>query len=76
MTITSLVSDQTVGYTVSDLRPGTYILVVTAPGFRPEAARVTVNGFGAVRNFVVAGDTQLAATSYGTVSGPGGPTCT
>jgi hypothetical protein len=33
---------------------------------------VTVNGFGAVRNFVVAGDAQLAATLYGTVSGPGG----
>ena len=29
--------------------------IVTAPGFRPAAARVTVNGFGAVRNFVVAG---------------------
>ena len=30
-----------VGYTVSDLRPGTYILIVTARGFRPEAARAT-----------------------------------
>jgi hypothetical protein len=61
-----------VGYTVSDLRPGTYMLIVTAPGFRPEAVRVTVNGSGAVRNFVVAGDAQSAATLYGTVSGPGG----
>jgi hypothetical protein len=52
-------ADGTVGYTVSDLRPGTYILIVTAPGFRHEAARVTVNGFGAVRNFVVAGDAQF-----------------
>jgi hypothetical protein len=33
-------ADGTVGYTVSDLRPGTYILIVTAPGFRPAAARV------------------------------------
>ena len=56
-------ADGTVGYTVSDLRPGTYMLIVTAPGFRPEAARVTVNGFGAVRNFVVAGDAQLTVMS-------------
>ena len=35
-------ADGTVGYTVSDLRPGTYILTVTARGFRPEAARRTL----------------------------------
>ena len=46
------------------------MLIVTAPGFRPEAARVTVNGFGVVRNFVVAGDAHLAATLYSTIDLP------
>lgn len=43
------------GYSVSGLSAGTYTLIVTANGFRPEAAAVTVNGAGAVRDFVVAG---------------------
>lgn len=43
------------GYVVSGLPPGTYTVIVTAPGFRPEAAAVTVTGSGAVRDFVVAG---------------------
>jgi hypothetical protein len=34
--------------------------------------QVTVNGSGAVRNFVGAGDAQSTETLYGTVSGPGG----
>ncbi|GHF25684.1 hypothetical protein GCM10017786_69830 [Amycolatopsis deserti] len=43
------------GYAVSGLRPGTYTLIVTAPGFQPEAAAVMLNGSGAVRDFVVSG---------------------
>ncbi|WP_116111054.1 MULTISPECIES: MFS transporter [Amycolatopsis] len=43
------------GYAVPGLRPGTYTLIVTAPGFQPEAAAVTLNGSGAVRDFVVSG---------------------
>jgi hypothetical protein len=56
--------------------PGTYVLIVTAPGFRPEAARVTVNGFGAVRNFVAAGDAQSSGPvriESDDVAAPSGP---
>ncbi|HKS45946.1 MAG TPA: carboxypeptidase-like regulatory domain-containing protein [Amycolatopsis sp.] len=64
-------ADPATGYLVGDLAPGTYTLVVTAPGFGPEAAAVSVNGFGAVRDFLVRGGEPVAATLCGTVSGPG-----
>jgi len=42
-------------YAVSGLPAGTYTLIVTAGGFRPEAAAVFLGGAGAVRDFVVGG---------------------
>jgi EmrB/QacA subfamily drug resistance transporter len=64
-------SDAASGYRVAQLAPGTYTLIVTAPGFKPEAASVTVNGFGTVHDFVVIGEVP-ASTMFGTVSGPDG----
>ncbi|WAL68139.1 MFS transporter [Amycolatopsis cynarae] len=43
------------GYAVRGLRPGTYTIIVTAPGFQPEAVSVSLNGAGAVRDFALAG---------------------
>ena len=43
------------GYSVYGLPAGTYTLIVTAAGFHPEAATVTVAESGAVRDFVVTG---------------------
>lgn len=49
-------------YAVGALPSGSYTLIVTAPGFRPEAASVTVNGAGAVRDFEVIGDGLVTGT--------------
>jgi MFS family permease len=43
------------GYTVAGLPPGAYTIIVTANGFQPEAASVSLNGSGAVHNFALAG---------------------
>ncbi|HVV12979.1 MFS transporter [Amycolatopsis sp.] len=47
-------------YTLDGVAPGTYTLIVTAPGFQPAAASVTVNGLGAVHDFVVEGGGVVA----------------
>ena len=50
------------GYALEGIRPGTYTLIVTAPGFQPAAASVTVNGYGVVHDFVVQGGGVVAGT--------------
>ncbi|KAA9150623.1 MFS transporter [Amycolatopsis acidicola] len=47
-------------YTVDGVSPGTYTLIVTATGFQPAAASVTVNGLGAVQDFTVQGGGVVA----------------
>jgi MFS family permease len=65
------------GYVVGGLPPGTYTLIVTAVGFRSDAATVTVNGHGAVRDFTLHGQGKgfvpagLGAL-HGSVSDPRG----
>jgi hypothetical protein len=66
------VADADEGYAVAELRPGTYTLIITSPGFHPEAASVTVNGFSVVHDFALAGGTPVTVTLHGTVTGPGG----
>ncbi len=65
-------TDPNGGYRVTGLESGVYTLIVTAPGFQPEAASVTVNGFGAVHDFVLAGGAPETVVLHGTVSGPDG----
>ncbi|NKQ53624.1 MFS transporter [Amycolatopsis sp. K13G38] len=48
-------ADERGGYALDGIKPGTYTLIVTAPGFQPTAASVTVNGLGAVHDFVMQG---------------------
>ena len=67
------------GYSVTGLPSGTYTVIVTATGFRPEAVTVSVDGFGAVHDFVLAGGgagrsrhPDPAGRLYGTVAGPDG----
>jgi MFS family permease len=55
-------ADETGAYALDGVTPGTYTLIVTAPGFQPAAASVTVNGFGAVHDFVVLGGGVVAGT--------------
>jgi MFS family permease len=55
-------ADENGTYALDGMRPGTYTLIVTAPGFQPAAASVTVNGFGAVHDFVVSGGGVVAGT--------------
>lgn len=49
-------ADDSGRYAVQALASGTYTLIVTAPGFRPEAASVTVNGVDATQDFVITRD--------------------
>ncbi|WP_236792099.1 MFS transporter [Amycolatopsis sp. GM8] len=55
-------ADETGGYALDGVTPGTYTLIVTAPGFQPAAASVTVNGLGAVHDFVILGGGVVAGT--------------
>ncbi|HVW40240.1 MAG TPA: MFS transporter [Amycolatopsis sp.] len=55
-------TDESGAYAIEVSPSGTYTLIVTASGFRPEAASVTVNGTGAVRDFVVIGDGVVTGT--------------
>lgn len=55
---------QTGAYALDGVRPGTYTLIVTAPGFQPAAASVTVNGLGAVHDFVLLGGGVVAGTVH------------
>jgi MFS family permease len=55
-------ADENGTYALDGMRPGTYTLIVTAPGFQPAAASVTVNGFGAMHDFVVFGGGVVAGT--------------
>ncbi|GLY70061.1 MFS transporter [Amycolatopsis taiwanensis] len=63
-------SGDTGRYTVAGLKPGVYTIIVTASGFGPEAASVSLNGAGAVRDFELAG--QSIGRLYGTVTAPNG----
>ncbi|HJQ46851.1 MAG TPA: MFS transporter [Amycolatopsis sp.] len=62
--------DDTGIYALDGVRPGTYTLIVTAPGFQPAAASVTVNGRGAVHDFVVRGGGVVAGTVRRAGGGP------
>ncbi|MTD57848.1 MFS transporter [Amycolatopsis pithecellobii] len=62
-------ADEAGGYALDGVGPGTYTLIVTAPGFQPAAASVSVNGVGAVHDFVILGGGVVA----GTVRRSGGP---
>ncbi|TVT44307.1 MFS transporter [Amycolatopsis rhizosphaerae] len=55
-------ADESGTYRIEELAPGTYTLIVTAPGFQPAAASVTVTAFGAVHDFVVPGGGVVAGT--------------
>lgn len=46
--------------------------LAAAPGFDPRTAAMTVNGFGAVRDFVITDGTPETVVPHGTVSGPDG----
>ncbi|WP_344416737.1 MFS transporter [Pseudonocardia ailaonensis] len=48
--------DQAGGYALHGLPPGHYMVVATAPGFRPEVATVMLNGKGAAKDFDLRGD--------------------
>ncbi|WP_435155101.1 MFS transporter [Amycolatopsis sacchari] len=55
-------SDESGAYALDGVSSGTYTLIVTAPGFQPAAASVTVNGLGVVHDFVVLGGGVVAGT--------------
>ncbi|HVW40723.1 MAG TPA: MFS transporter [Amycolatopsis sp.] len=63
-------ADASGGYALDGVRPGTYTLIVTAPGFQPAAASVTVNGLGAVHDFVVQGGGVVTGTVLRSGGGP------
>jgi MFS family permease len=63
-------ADENGVYALERVAPGTYTLIVTAPGFQPTAASVTVNGFGAVHDFVVLGGGVVAGTVLRSGGGP------
>ncbi|MCW0214721.1 MAG: carboxypeptidase-like regulatory domain-containing protein [Pseudonocardia sp.] len=44
------------GYALAGLGTGTFMVVATAPGFRPEVVAVTLNGRGAQQDFALRGD--------------------
>lgn len=48
--------DQGGTYALHGLPGGTYMVVATAPGFRPEVATVALNGRGAAQDFDLSGD--------------------
>ncbi|WP_308190939.1 MFS transporter [Pseudonocardia terrae] len=48
--------DQGGSYALHGLPSGTYMVVATAPGFRPEVATVALNGKGASQDFDLSGD--------------------
>ncbi|NKQ52674.1 MFS transporter [Amycolatopsis sp. K13G38] len=73
-------ADETGGYRVAGLGSGTYTVIVTATGFQPDAATVSINGVGAVHDValtgrglltgaVEAGATVTATTREGEVIG-------
>lgn len=64
-------SDATGRYTVAGLKSGTYTVIALASGFGPEAASVSLNGAGAVRDFELAADRPIGRL-YGTVTAPDG----
>jgi MFS family permease len=51
--------DQGGGYALHGLPAGTYMVVATAPGFRPEVATVALDGRGASQDFDLRGDGAL-----------------
>jgi MFS family permease len=48
--------DERGGYALGGLPSGDYMVVATAPGFRPEVAAVHLNGAGAAQDFDLSGD--------------------
>ena len=48
--------DQSGGYALGGLSSGDYLVVATAPGFRPEIATVHLNGTGRAQDFDLRGD--------------------
>ena len=73
-------ADETGGYRVAGLNPGSYTVIVTAAGFQPDAATVSINGAGAVHDVALTGRglltgsvkpgaTVTATTSSGAVIG-------
>ncbi|NMH96275.1 MFS transporter [Pseudonocardia acidicola] len=59
------------GYALNGLAPGTYTVVVTAPGFQSDVAAVTLNGAGAVRDFALRGNGQVSGIVRSAAGGPG-----
>lgn len=55
-------ADESGAYALDGVGSGTYTLIVTAPGFQPAAASVTVNGHGAMHDFVILGGGVVAGT--------------
>ncbi|TNC27064.1 MFS transporter [Amycolatopsis alkalitolerans] len=55
-------ADSSGAYALDGISSGTYTLIVTAPGFQPAAASVTVNGLGAMHDFVILGGGVVAGT--------------
>jgi MFS family permease len=60
-------------YTLDGLGHGTYTLIVAAAGFRPEAASVTLNGRGSVRDFVLSGNGVISGIVRSSPDGSGVP---
>jgi MFS family permease len=60
-------------YALDGLGHGTYTLIVAASGFQPEAASLTMNGRGAVRDFVLSGNGVISGILRSSVDGPGVP---
>jgi MFS family permease len=60
-------------YTLDGLGHGAYTLIVAATGFQPEAASVTMNGRGVIRDFVLSGNGVVSGILRSSADGPGVP---
>jgi len=58
-------ADGTVGYTVSDLRPGTYMLIVTAPGFPGPFSAIRDQPPGHIRVLSLAASPEMPQVPMG-----------
>jgi MFS family permease len=57
-------------YSLGGLRPGSYLVLATAPGFRGDAATVVLNGVGAAHDFALRGTATLTGVVTAATGGP------
>ncbi|MCU1679426.1 MAG: major facilitator superfamily protein [Amycolatopsis sp.] len=58
-------------YALDGLGHGVYTMIVAASGFQPEAAAVTMNGTGLIRDFVLSGNGVVSGLLRASADGPG-----